>query len=126
MFAAGMGFAAAVQQWIPAVLERQPQVAVVVYSVGVVVLAGTDAGQGAHGRIVAQIELLALGGLDDAIGAASWEVRRYLGLPGIAPGAPAVYVLDEGDPCGMKSTSCANPVEIVLDGHVVARRDVRH
>jgi imidazolonepropionase-like amidohydrolase len=83
------------QQWMRTLLDAQPATDSRARAAGVTVLAGTDAGQGPHGRIVEQIELLAQDGLVnvDAIGAASWQARRYLVLPGIEEGAPVDYVL---------------------------------
>ena len=63
-------------------------------------IAGADAGQGPHGAIVDQIQMLADCGMPvtRAIGAASWTARRYLGLPSLEPGAPADLVVYDADP----------------------------
>jgi len=67
---------------------------------GVRVLAGTDAGMGPHGQVATEIGMLMRAGLSPgaALGAGSWEGRRYLGLPGIEEGAPADLVGYHDDP----------------------------
>ncbi|MBO0840339.1 MAG: amidohydrolase family protein, partial [Sciscionella sp.] len=68
---------------------------------GVDVYAGTDAGGGIrHGRIVDEIAALAAVGMGnvDAIGAASWRARRWLGWPGLVDGAPADLLVFDSDP----------------------------
>ena len=99
-FAAAMGSADETLAWIRAALDTQPATIVRADAAGVTVLAGTDAGQGPHGMIVDQIQMLAGCGMPvtRAIGAASWTARRYLGLPNLEPGAPADLVVYEADP----------------------------
>jgi imidazolonepropionase-like amidohydrolase len=68
---------------------------------GVPVYAGTDAGGGIqHGRIVD--EIIALHGVGmsplDAIGAASWNAREWLGFPSLTEGAAADVVVYDEDP----------------------------
>lgn len=68
---------------------------------GVAIYAGTDAGgMIAHGRIAD--EVAALGGIGmnatDAIGAASWAARNWLGAPALEHGAPADLVCFATDP----------------------------
>ncbi len=66
---------------------------------GVAVYAGTDAGGGiAHGRIVDEIEALRAAGHPDALGAASWAAREWLGRPSFAVGQPADLVVYRSDP----------------------------
>ena len=68
---------------------------------GVPVYAGTDAGgMVEHGRIVDEIVALHRIGMStaDAIGAASWRARGWLGLPDTAHGAPADLVVYDSDP----------------------------
>jgi imidazolonepropionase-like amidohydrolase len=86
----------------------------------VVVLAGTDAGQGPHGMLVDQIQLLAAGGVAprNAIGAASWTGRRYLGLPCLETGAPADLVVYDADP-GVDLDVLRRPAMIMFDGRVL-------
>jgi imidazolonepropionase-like amidohydrolase len=68
---------------------------------GVPVYAGTDAGGGIqHGRIVD--EIIALHGVGmsplEAIGAASWNAREWLGFPSLTEGAAADVVVYDEDP----------------------------
>jgi imidazolonepropionase-like amidohydrolase len=68
---------------------------------GVPVYAGTDAGGGiAHGRIADEVIALHSAGLSatDALGAASWSARGWLGKPGLDVGAPADLVVYPEDP----------------------------
>ena len=116
-FAAAMGFASKTLAWMRTVLDAQPATIARADRAGVTVLAGTDAGQGPHGTIVDQIQMLADCGMPvtRAIGAASWTARRYLGLPGLEPGAPADLVVYHADPRGDLDT-LRRPALIVLDG----------
>jgi imidazolonepropionase-like amidohydrolase len=65
---------------------------------GVTVLAGTDSRP--HGRIANEIRALVGAGVSshEAIAAASWTARSYLGLPGLVEGAPADAVVYDVDP----------------------------
>ncbi|SDG35013.1 Imidazolonepropionase [Lentzea fradiae] len=68
---------------------------------GVPVFAGTDAGGGIrHGRIVDEIVALHRVGMSasDAIGAASWNARSWLGFPSLTEGAAADIVVYDADP----------------------------
>ncbi|MFS8101052.1 amidohydrolase family protein [Lentzea alba] len=68
---------------------------------GVPVYAGTDAGGGIrHGRIVDEIAALHRVGMSpvDAIGAASWNARSWLGFPSLTEGAAADIVVYDEDP----------------------------
>jgi imidazolonepropionase-like amidohydrolase len=66
---------------------------------GVPVYAGTDAGGGiAHGRIVDEIDALRAAGHPDALGAASWAAREWLGRPSPALGQRADLVVYRSDP----------------------------
>jgi imidazolonepropionase-like amidohydrolase len=66
---------------------------------GVPVYAGTDAGGGIrHGRIADEVAALHAAGLPDALGAASWRARAWLGRPALTPGAPADLVVYPADP----------------------------
>ena len=99
-FASAMGFAHETLAWMRAVLDAQPATIARPDRAGVTVLAGTDGGQGPHGMIVDQIQMLADCGMSvtRAIGAASWSARRFLGLPDLEPGAPADLVVYDADP----------------------------
>ncbi len=63
------------------------------------VYAGTDAGGGIrHGRIADEVAALHAAGVPDALGAASWRARAWLGRPGVEPGAPADLIVYRDDP----------------------------
>ncbi|MFD6198412.1 amidohydrolase family protein [Mycobacteriaceae bacterium NPDC060252] len=71
------------------------------YDAGVPIYAGTDAGGGiAHGRISDEVAALTRIGMSptDALGAASWRAREWLGRPGLEHGAPADLVGYHEDP----------------------------
>ena len=68
---------------------------------GVPIYAGTDAGSRiAHGRIADEIEALKGVGMSptDALGAACWDAREWLGRPGLEHGASADLVCYAEDP----------------------------
>jgi imidazolonepropionase-like amidohydrolase len=88
---------------------------------GVAVYAGSDAGgMVAHGRLVDEIESLHQVGMsaEQAIGAASWNARDWLGRPGLAEGASADLLVFDADP----RTDLAvlrHPRHIILRGQLV-------
>src|SRR4051794_20172288 len=91
------------------------------YEAGVPVFAGTDAGGGIdHGVIAAEVRALHDAGLpaEAALAAASWAAREWLGLPGLAEGAPADLVVYDTDPRKDLDT-LQRPRRIVLHGVVV-------
>ena len=68
---------------------------------GIPIYAGTDAGSTvAHGRIADEVEALKGIGMSptEALGAASWTARQWLGRPGLAHGASADLVCYAKDP----------------------------
>jgi imidazolonepropionase-like amidohydrolase len=68
---------------------------------GVPVFAGTDAGSMiAHGRIADEVEALEGIGMSptDALGAACWDARRWLGRPGLDHGVSADLLCFADDP----------------------------
>ncbi|GEL17761.1 amidohydrolase family protein [Pseudonocardia asaccharolytica] len=86
---------------------------------GVPVFAGTDAGGGIrHGRIVDEILALHAAGHTDAIGAASWAARAWLGRPGLDTGAPADLVVYRSDPRA-DPAALREPALVLLRGRVV-------
>ena len=92
------------------------------YEAGVPLFAGTDAGGGvAHGLIAAEVRKLYEAGLpaEEALGAASWRARAFLGRPGLAEGAPADLVVYDDDP-RKDPTVLGQPARILLRGAVVA------
>ncbi|CAN5246008.1 amidohydrolase family protein [soil metagenome] len=91
------------------------------YEAGVPIYAGTDAGGGiTHGRIAEEIRALHEAGLpaEDALGAASWRARSWLGRPGVEEGAPADLCVYAADP-RIDLDTLAEPTRIVLRGVVV-------
>ena len=85
---------------------------------GVPVYAGTDAGGSiAHGRIVDEIEALQAAGHPDALGAASWAAREWLGRPSLGLGQPADLVVFSSDPRADPAT-LREPVLVMLRGVV--------
>src|SRR5699024_12225189 len=71
------------------------------YDAGVPLLLGTDAGGTIpHGKLAAEAAELVRAGVPvaDVVAAASWRARDYLGVPGIAEGAPADLVVYTEDP----------------------------
>lgn len=68
---------------------------------GVPIYAGSDAGASiAHGRIADEVEALTGIGMTatEALGAACWDARRWLGHPALTDGAPADLVCFADDP----------------------------
>ena len=91
---------------------------------GVPVFAGTDAGGGIrHGRIADEVVALHAAGLPalDALGAASWAAREWLGRPALVPGASADLVVYRDDP-RTDLAALSAPALVLLRGRVVDRR----
>jgi len=83
---------------------------------GVPVFAGTDAGGGIrHGRIADEVEALRQAGHPDAVGAACWSARRWLGRPLLEPGAPADLVVLREDP-RENPAALVDPALVLLGG----------
>ncbi|MBJ8343317.1 amidohydrolase family protein [Antrihabitans sp. YC2-6] len=90
------------------------------HDAGVPIYAGTDAGGSiVHGRIADEVAALAAVGLspNDALGAACWDARTWLGRPGIEHGAPADLLVYEEDPRTGPEV-LANPTFTILRGQV--------
>jgi len=89
---------------------------------GVPVYAGTDAGGTlGHGRIAQEVALLAqLGGVEFALGAASWRAREWLGAEVLSAGASADLVVYDADPRRDPGV-LAHPGLVVLRGRPVGR-----
>ncbi len=88
---------------------------------GVRVYAGTDAGGGiAHGRIAAEVAALAEAGMspDQALGAASWSAREWLGWPPVREGAAADLVGFATDPRADLAV-LREPARILLRGRII-------
>jgi imidazolonepropionase-like amidohydrolase len=93
------------------------------HEAGIPIYAGTDAGGALeHGRIADEVQALIGAGVPvtDAIGAASWRAREWLGYGDpLAEGAPADLVVFDADPRTQPQV-LAHPRRIVLRGAVVA------
>ena len=94
------------------------------YDSGVTVLAGTDSMP--FGRVSAEVDLLVRSGLPapDAVGAASWTARSWLGLPGQVDGAPADLACYDTDPTTDPAV-LAHPRLVILRGRVIIARGAR-
>ncbi|HEX6921656.1 MAG TPA: amidohydrolase family protein [Actinomycetes bacterium] len=93
------------------------------HEAGVPIYAGTDAGgvlpHGLIGREVLALHRQVGLPAADALGAASWRARAWLGHPGLEPGAPADLVLYDEDPLA-DLRALAHPARVVLRGRIVA------
>ena len=98
--------------------QAHPQLTAMAAEAGVTILAGTDSRP--HGKIAAEIRALAAAGLTshDALAAGSWTARSYLGLGGLAPGAPADAVIYGTDPRA-DLAQLDQPHAVVLRGRLV-------
>lgn len=88
------------------------------HDAGIPIYVGTDAGgQLPHGLAAQEIEALTQAGMSplDALGAATWAARAWLGRPGIEEGAPADVVVYECDP-RLDVRAVAKPHRIILRG----------
>jgi hypothetical protein len=108
------------KDWYVDGAEAHANLVVAALEAGVTVLAGTDSRP--HGRIVDEIAELVKAGLRpvDALAAASWTARSYLGLPGLVDGAPADAVVYAEDP-RQDLDQLDNPMAVILRGTVVRR-----
>ena len=92
------------------------------YEAGVPIYAGTDAGGVLpHGGIAGEVAELAAYGIpaEDALGAASWRAREWLGLNAtLDEGAPADFVVYDADPRA-DLTVLVRPARVVLRGSIV-------
>jgi imidazolonepropionase-like amidohydrolase len=89
------------------------------HDAGVPIYAGTDAGSTiAHGRIADEVGALAAVGMSptDALGAACWDARAWLGRPALEHGASADLVCYAEDP--REPGVLDHPDVIVLRGRV--------
>lgn len=88
------------------------------HEAGVTVLAGTDSEL--FGDVATEVGWLVKAGLpaQEALGAASWTARSWLGLPGLADGAPADLVVYDADPVA-EPAALAHPRRIILRGRVI-------
>jgi imidazolonepropionase-like amidohydrolase len=86
------------KDWYVKGASAHPGLCAAAAEAGVTILAGTDSRP--HGRVADEIRALAAAGVraHDALAAGSWAARAYLGLPGLAEGAPADVVVYDSDP----------------------------
>jgi imidazolonepropionase-like amidohydrolase len=105
--------------WFVEGASGHPALTAAAAEAGVVLLAGTDSRP--HGRVADEVRAMAAAGVSshDALGAASWSARSYLGRPGLRPGAPADVVVYADDPRG-DLAALDHPVAVVLRGRRVA------
>ena len=90
------------------------------HDAGVPIYAGTDAGGNiAHGLIADEVEALKGIGMTptDALGAASWSARGWLGRPALADGAPADLLCFGADPRSGPA-ALSRPDRVILGGRV--------
>ncbi|SNS29742.1 amidohydrolase family protein [Rhodococcoides kyotonense] len=88
------------------------------HDAGVAIFAGTDAGGSIrHGRIADEVQALTGVGMTstEALGAASWTARSWLGWPGLEHGAPADLLVYSVDPRTSPEV-LSNPDVTVLRG----------
>lgn len=88
---------------------------------GIPVYAGTDAGGGiAHGRIVDEVIALHEAGMttEQALGAASWTARGWLGWSGIRESSAADIIAYDDDPRA-DLNALRSPKRMVLRGRVI-------
>lgn len=91
------------------------------HDAGIPIYVGTDAGgQLPHGLAAQEIEALTRTGMStmEALSAATWSAREWLGRPGIEEGAPADLVVYTSDPRA--------DVRVVADPHRVILRGSTH
>ncbi|MER0245814.1 amidohydrolase family protein [Streptomyces sp. HSW2009] len=101
--------------------ERRYETVRAAYDAGVPIYAGTDAGGSlAHGLIGDEVAELVKAGIPavDALSAATWGARTWLGRPGMTEGAAADLVVYDSDPREDVRVLKA-PRRVVLRGRVV-------
>lgn len=97
------------------------------HDAGIPIYAGTDAGGSVrHGRIADEVAALGKAGLTptEALAAASWAARTWLGHPSLEPGTPADLTVYADDPRSGPDV-LARPDLVMLRGAVVTRRAAR-
>ena len=90
------------------------------HDAGVPIFAGTDAGGSiVHGRIADEVDALARAGLSptEALGAACWDARKWLGRTGLEHGAPADLLVYATDP-RLGAEVLAAPDMVILRGRL--------
>ena len=103
--------------------ERRHETIRAAHEAGIRIYAGTDAGGSlAHGLVAGEVEELTLAGLTatEAIDAACWGARSWLGRPALEEGADADLVVYDADP-REDVGALAHPRAVVLRGRRVVR-----
>jgi imidazolonepropionase-like amidohydrolase len=107
--------------------ERRYETVARAREAGVPVYVGTDAGgQLPHGLVAREVEALTRTGMSnvEAIGAATWAARAWLGRPGIEEGESADLVVYRDDPREDVRTM-ADPYRVILRGTAHAHSGAR-
>ena len=102
---------------------RMPATIMAAYEAGVPIYAGSDGGGiSRHGNIAGEVEALVRIGMPahDALGAASWRAREWLGVDGLTEGASADFVVYDRNPVEDLSV-LRTPSAVVLRGNPVSR-----
>jgi imidazolonepropionase-like amidohydrolase len=92
------------------------------HDAGVPIYLGTDAGGSLpHGLVAQEAAELVTAGLStaEALAAATWGAREWLGRPGLVEGASADFVVYENDP-RVEIGALAHPRHVILRGRVVS------
>jgi imidazolonepropionase-like amidohydrolase len=107
------------REWFVDGYARLGPLTAAAHAAGVAVLAGTDFRP--HGTVAAEVRYLAAGGMppEVALGAACWTAREFLGLPGLADGSPADFVIYDRDPAADLRV-LDDPARVVLGGRLVS------
>lgn len=108
------------KQWYVSGAGAHGRLTAAAVEAGVTILAGTDSRP--HGKIATEIRALVGAGVaaHEALASASWTARSYLGLPGLAEGAPADAVVFDRDPRADLS-QLDRPRAVIARGRLVPR-----
>jgi imidazolonepropionase-like amidohydrolase len=109
------------KRWYVDGAGAHPALAAAAAEAGVTLLAGTDSRP--LGRVADEVRALAAAGIPahDALAAASWSARAYLGLPGLVAGAPADAVVYAEDP-RTDLAQLDHPKAVILRGRAAGSR----
>lgn len=109
------------KRWYVAGAGVHGQLVAAAAEAGVPILAGTDSVP--HGQVRDEVRALTAAGLrpHDALAAASWGARAYLGLSGLEPGAPADAVVYGEDP-RLDLNQLTRPIAVILRGQRIRGR----
>jgi imidazolonepropionase-like amidohydrolase len=109
------------RDWYMAGASAHGRLTATAVEAGITVLAGTDSRP--HGRITDEIRALVDAGVSahEALAAASWKARTYLGMSGLTDGAPADAVVFDTDP-RTDLTQLNTPRAVIVRGRLIHRR----